>query len=140
VDNLFNNQNRNLHKELSGSKRRSRLNLGIASLPDFGCFAGADSPLGIIEMVCSQGHQIANDAAFGTSQANVQTEKSQTLGSAATPKLQQSSLNSQLQLSEVLGNDKLEDKNRWKLLRRSKQLLAVRTVTPELALRLDLRR
>ena len=32
------------------------------------------------------------------------------------------------------------DDNRWKLLRRSKQLLAMRTVTPELIEKLDLRR
>ena len=100
--------------------------------------------IGVCEQIENVAGNDSNDAAFGTSQAKnveiVQTEKSQTLGSAAMPKLQQPSLNSLLQLSEVLGNDKLEDKNRWKLLRRSKQLLAMRTVTPELAFRLDLRR
>lgn len=70
----------------------------------------------------------------------VQTEKSVTLGSSATSKLLQPSLNPQSWLSEVLGTGKLEDKNRWNLLRRSKQLLAMRTVTRALAERLDLRR
>ena len=125
------NQKLKINKELSGSKRRSRLNLGI------------------IEMVCSldhacSGEKVSNGAGFEDSQAEnnaknneiVQTEKFVTLDSTSTPKLLQTSLN----LSEVLGTDKLEDKNRWKLLRRSKQLLAMRTVTPELALRLDLRR
>ncbi len=153
MDNLFHihNQDLKLHKELSGSKRRSRLKLGIATLPNSGFFAGSNGNLGIIEMVCSLEHscfsqKVSCGAGFGDSQAEnnannaknneiVQIEKSQTLGSAATL-----TLNSQSRLSEVLGTDKLEDKNRWKLLRRSKQLLAMRTVTPELASRLELRR
>ena len=108
MDNLFHNQK--INKEMSGSKRRSRLNLGIATLPNSGCFTGQNGSLGIIEMVCSLERQIGNDAAFGTSQAKnveiVQTEKFVTLGSSAMPELLQPSLNSQFQLSEVLGTDK----------------------------------
>ena len=130
---------------MRGSARRSRLGLGVSNwnFPS----------LGIIEMVCSLEHGCNTEkgscgAAFGNSQAEnnaknaeiVQIEKSVTLDSTSTPKSVQPLLNSQPRLSEVLGTDKLEDKNRWKLLRRSKQLLAMRTVTPELALRLDLRR
>ena len=43
-----------------------------------------------------------------------------------------------LGIIDVVGNCKL-DRNRWKLLRRSKQLLAMRTVSVELASRLDYR-
>ena len=96
-------------------------------------------------MVCSleragSGEQISNDAGNTKNDEIVQTEKSLTLDSSSTSKVLQSSLNSQSRLSEVLGTDKLEDKNRWKLLRRSKKLLAMRTVPLELAERLDLRR
>ena len=155
MDNLFHihNPNLKLHKELSGSKRRSRLNLGIAALPNSGFFAGQNDGLGIIEMVgnttvASITEKGSNDAGFGNLLAEnnaksyeiVQTEKFVTLDSTATPESLQLLLNSQSELSEVLGTGKLVDKNQWKLLRRSKQLLAMRTVTRALAERLDLRR
>lgn len=92
------NQHRNLklNREMSGSKRRSRLKLGIASLPDSGAFSRRGGNLGIIEMTGPKGGG---------------------LGAVA-----------------------VADDNCWKLLRRSKELLSMRTVTPELIEKLDLRR
>lgn len=42
------NQNLKINKELRGSKRRSRLNLGIATLPNSGCFTGSNDDLGVL--------------------------------------------------------------------------------------------
>ena len=45
------NQDLKLNRELSGSKRRSRLNLGIATLPNSGSFAGQNGSLGLMPMI-----------------------------------------------------------------------------------------
>ena len=130
------NQNQKFNK-LSGSKRRSRLNLGIADLPTSDFFAGSGDCLGTIEMVCSLAHNrehIRVCEQTGNLAGNVRCDV------VSGVKNNSENSSSELGKSDILGTDKLVDKNRWKLLRRSKQLLAMRTVTPELALRLDLRR
>lgn len=163
------NQNLKINRELSGSKRRSRLNLGIASLPNSGSFAGLNGSLGIIEMVgnavetptlggvaeiakggaeippfdnVASAHPVRSLSTSHKNQLAPPQKEKKEIEIVPTEKLGLASGNTAAlsSISEVLGTDKLSDDNRWKLLRRSKQLLAMRTVTPELALRLDLRR
>ncbi len=43
------NQNQKLNNVMSGSKRHSRLNLGIASLPNSDSFFGSNGNLGVIK-------------------------------------------------------------------------------------------
>ena len=149
MDNPSYNQNQDLklHNEMRGSKRRSRLKLGIADLPNSDFFAGSNDGLGIIEMVCSLAHsaecirvceQTGNLAGNARCDAvsGVKNNSENLLSQGTSAE----SVKSQIAVSDVLGTDKLADKNKWKLLRRSKQLLAMRTVTPELATKLELRR
>lgn len=116
VDNRSYNQSKKINKELSGSKRRSRLNLGIATLPNFGCFVGKNNSLGIIEMVgadsaCCDSKVLACGAGNGCCYSLICVI-------ALIWRLRRV-------LRSILGVVKLVDKNLWKLLRRSKQLLCV---------------
>lgn len=158
------NQNQKMNREMSGSKRRSRLKLGIATLPNSGAFLGCGGNLGIIEMVGNTVETptlggvagIAKGGAevppfdnvapahpvlyLGTSHQNQLAPPQKEKKEIEILELVSGNTAALSLISDVLGTDKLSDDNRWKLLRRSKQLLAMRTVTPELALRLDLRR
>ena len=110
MGNQSDNRDKKSNNELRGSARRSRLKLGAAILPD--------NNLGPFDSFCSNPNLVPSNQNLSQ-----KTHK----------------LNSSSSISDVLGNGKLGN-DRWKLLRRSKQLLAMRTVTPELALSLDCRR
>ena len=146
---------------MRGSARRSRLGLDVSNwnFPNLGNIEmvgyTAETPIpGVVQSLASGGAKIShfdNVAPahpvryLGTSHQNQlappQKEKKE-IEIVPTEKLELASGNTAAlsSISDVLGTNKLSDDNRWKLLRRSKQLLAMRTVTPELALRLDLRR
>lgn len=132
----------NLNIKMSGSKRRSRLGLGVSHFESsYQKIVGGDN-LGTIEMV-------GNPAGLPVEPMDgVRIEKA-SCDAVCTPQCKKnnveigktaSSDKFQPLLSDVLGAGKLSDANCWKLLRRSKQLLSMRTVTPALAAKLELRR
>ena len=161
MSNQSNDQKQKSNNLVRQSARRSRLNLGVATLSN-SLLRGdrGNNSLGTIEMLNSLVffHPVVSGFVENKAPDNFLnfSRKSKTFFSYQQsyycPKcFQQLSRKSENSLrsldgsvssleSEVLGVGELVDDNRWKLLRRSKQLLAMRTVTPELATKLDLRR